>query len=104
MYAGDFYAGRPAVTVNRFGEGKAWYLAARTDERFLDDFYGAIAEELAIPRAIGPDLPQGVSTLLWNCCTDRGLKVPSGMYLIRVTARTADGQQSNALCPVPVRR
>jgi beta-galactosidase len=61
VYEGDFYAGRPAVTVNRFGKGKAWYLAARTEERFLADFYGALAAGLEIPRAVGPDLPEGVS-------------------------------------------
>ncbi len=52
-YERDFYAGRPAVTVNRFGKGRAFYLAARTEDRFLDDFYGRLAAELEIPRAIG---------------------------------------------------
>jgi beta-galactosidase len=37
-YEQDFYAGRPAVTVNGFGNGRAFYLAARTEERFLDLF------------------------------------------------------------------
>jgi beta-galactosidase len=60
-YERDFYAGRPAVTVNRFGKGRAFYLAARTEDRFLDDFYGRLAAELEIPRAIAGNLPEGVT-------------------------------------------
>lgn len=60
-YERDFYAGRPAVTLNRFGKGRAYYLAARTEERFLDDFYGRLATELQIPRALAADLPEGVT-------------------------------------------
>ena len=29
------YEGMPAITVNRFGAGKAYYLAGRTGEEFL---------------------------------------------------------------------
>jgi beta-galactosidase len=60
-YERDFYEGRPAVTVNRFGKGRAFYLAARTEERFLDDLYGRLAAELELPRALGADLPEGVT-------------------------------------------
>ena len=38
-YGGDFYAGRPALTVNAFGKGQAWYIAARSEQAFLADFY-----------------------------------------------------------------
>lgn len=51
VYTDDFYAGRPALTVNQLGSGEAWYLAARAEERFLADFYQEIAA-----RA-GVDLP-----------------------------------------------
>jgi beta-galactosidase len=60
-YERDFYAGRPAVTVNRFGKGRSFYLAARTEERFLDDFYGRLVAELEIPRAVDAALPEGVN-------------------------------------------
>ena len=42
-YGADFYAGRPALTVNELGQGQAYYIASRNDERFLDDFYAALA-------------------------------------------------------------
>ena len=50
-YEEDFYAGEPAVTVNPYGQGKAYFIAARTGQDFLDDFYRDLAEELRIPRA-----------------------------------------------------
>jgi beta-galactosidase len=63
-YASDFYAGRPALTVNRYGQGKAYYIASRNEERFLDDFYGALSGELGLLRSLDVDLPSGVSAQL----------------------------------------
>ena len=60
-YASDFYAGRPALTVNRLGDGRAYYQAARMEDRFLDDFYGRLIEHLDLPRALPVDLPVGVT-------------------------------------------
>lgn len=61
VYGGDFYAGRPALTVNRVGNGKAWYVASRNDASFQRDFFMAIAQELALPRALDTALPPGVT-------------------------------------------
>ena len=59
-YRDDFYAGRPAVTVNRFGKGKAWHVASRNDLAFQRDFFASISKELALPRAVDADFPPGV--------------------------------------------
>lgn len=59
-YRDDFYAGRPAVTVNHFGKGKAWHVASRNDLAFQRDFFAVISRELALPRAIESELPPGV--------------------------------------------
>ncbi|WP_038911620.1 beta-galactosidase [Dickeya dadantii] len=60
-YCDDFYAGRPAVTVNRVGAGKAWYVTSRNDLAFQRDFFGAIIRELALPRALDIPLPPAVT-------------------------------------------
>ena len=61
VYGRDFYAGTPAVTVNRFGKGEAWYIATRGEDAFLDAFHGALASRLQLPRALEADLPEGVT-------------------------------------------
>ena len=60
----DFYAGRPALTVNELGKGRAYYIASRNDERFLDDFYAALGGQLSLLRALDAELPSGVSAQL----------------------------------------
>ncbi|MBQ7825581.1 MAG: beta-galactosidase trimerization domain-containing protein, partial [Clostridia bacterium] len=60
VYAEDFYGGMPCLTKNRFGKGEAYYLAARTEQAGLDAIYAAIADELALPRALSDALPEGV--------------------------------------------
>jgi beta-galactosidase len=59
-YESDFYAGTPAVTMNRVGQGKAWYIASRNDLSFHRDFYGALIKQLGLPRALAGELPPGV--------------------------------------------
>lgn len=57
-YEHDFYAGMPAVTRNTVGTGSAYYIAALTEQRFLDEFYTRILAEqkieplLAVPTGI----------------------------------------------------
>lgn len=60
-YGNQFYAGRPALTCNHFGAGKAYYMASRNDERFQTDFYGALANQLNLRQVLDTDLPEGVS-------------------------------------------
>jgi beta-galactosidase len=62
-YAKEFYAGGAAVTVNEFGSGRAYYLAARTEERFLSDFHGALVARLGLRRVLETELPDGVSVV-----------------------------------------
>jgi len=47
-YGSDFYAGMPCVTVNRFGEGEAWYVATSPEASFLEDLLGQLCEDRGI--------------------------------------------------------
>lgn len=48
VYKKDFYAGRPAITENSFGAGKAYYLATDIEPRFLDKFLATICKQQGI--------------------------------------------------------
>lgn len=60
VYQQDFYAGRPALTRNRYGKGQAYYLAARTEGAFLRDFYRTIANKHGIAACTPMPVPEGV--------------------------------------------
>ena len=63
-YGQDFYAGRPALTVNRYGKGKAYYVTSNNDDRFLGDLYTALSSELDVLHSLEAQLPYGVSAQL----------------------------------------
>jgi beta-galactosidase len=60
----DYYRGGPALTRNRVGQGAAYYIASRNDERFLRDFYRGLEAELNLERVVAADLPTGVTAQL----------------------------------------
>jgi len=64
VYRDDFYAGRPALTANGYGRGFAYYITSNNDDRFLNDFYAALDQELGLLRSIDAELPRGVSAQL----------------------------------------
>ena len=63
-YGNDFYAGRPALTVNTFGDGRSYYIAFRNNEDFEKDFYSGLISELGLLRALDTQLPTGVTAVL----------------------------------------
>ena len=60
-YKTDFYQDRPALTVNSFGKGKAYYIAFRSGLDFLSDFYTRLIRDLDIAKVIDTELPEGVT-------------------------------------------
>jgi beta-galactosidase len=59
-YDDEFYAGRPAVTVNKFGQGMAYYVASRNEQRFTNKLINSIVTDLGIEHLAG-SLPSGVT-------------------------------------------
>ena len=61
-YTSDFYAGEPVITVNSFGQGRAYYLASRPEPATLREMVGAICHEkgLGSPLCNGAAPPDGV--------------------------------------------
>ena len=59
-YGSDCYAGYPALTVNTYGKGKAWYVAADAEQGFQEDFLKKIVKESGISCGIKEDIPEGL--------------------------------------------
>ena len=59
-YNDDFYAKESAVTVNTYGEGRAYYIAFRGDDGFINDFYDSISAGVS-SAAEYINFPDGVS-------------------------------------------
>jgi beta-galactosidase len=60
-YTDDFYAGTPAVTRNVFGEGAAYYLGTRPEERYTRSLLQRVCQEAGVkPTA---DVPTGVDAV-----------------------------------------
>ncbi|KRE64666.1 beta-galactosidase [Paenibacillus sp. Soil750] len=61
VYTDSFYAGQPALTVNRFGKGKAYHMATRLKADFLQAFYSKLIEQTGVAKAMNTYIPQGVT-------------------------------------------
>ena len=102
-YGSDFYAGEPAVTVHERGEGQAFYVASRNDLVFQRDFFGRLATDLQLPRALPTELPVGITAsrrtdgvqefiFVQNYTGNPGyLQLPDG-YQEMTTGETISGQ------------
>ncbi|MBV8782378.1 MAG: beta-galactosidase [Phycisphaerae bacterium] len=60
-YSEDFYKGQPAVTVNSFGKGRAYFVGTRLDGTANSAFYGRVLSGLSIESIIDAELPPGVT-------------------------------------------
>ncbi|MDF2988807.1 MAG: Beta-galactosidase, partial [Eubacterium sp.] len=57
-YGQDFYAGMPVITENKFGSGKAYYLASDPEQRFINGFFRQLCLDSGIASAF--DAAEGV--------------------------------------------
>src|SRR5699024_1110367 len=61
FYEEDYYQNQPAVTSHEWREGKAYYIGARLERAFHDDFYGRLIEDLNLKAIVDADAPASVS-------------------------------------------
>ncbi len=59
-YEEDFYAGKPVLTENHYGNGTAFYMCARLEQAFLDAFYENLVNGLSLEKAVEMQLPKNV--------------------------------------------
>ncbi|RRJ66870.1 beta-galactosidase [Paenibacillus oralis] len=59
-YGSDFYKGMPVLTVNRFGNGRAYYVASSPEASFLQGLLKNLCEEKGIEPLL--EAPAGVET------------------------------------------
>ncbi|OME89333.1 MULTISPECIES: beta-galactosidase [Paenibacillus] len=57
-YGSDYYQGTPSLTVNSFGQGKAWYVATSPEPKFLKDLMQTICNDHGIEPIL--KAPEGV--------------------------------------------
>lgn len=79
-YGEDFYKGMPALTVNRFGSGEAWYLATSPEAAFLREWLPKLCERAGV-RPLLEEVPSGIETTL---------RVKDGKRLLFVLNHNAD--------------
>lgn len=59
-YGNDFYRGYPALTVNAYGKGFAWYVAADGEKEFYQDFIRLLMEQYHICGPVSGSIPENL--------------------------------------------
>jgi len=75
-YASEYYAGRAAVTVNRFGDGQAVYVGTIADQQFWNRLMGWVCEQRHISAPLAT--PKGVEVTVREAGGARYLFVLNG--------------------------
>ncbi len=55
VFASDYYANGPALTMHQFGEGKAYYLATQGNEELLANLTHQLCQEVDVSSVLGVD-------------------------------------------------
>ena len=59
-YGSDFYEGTACLTVNEYGKGKAWYVAADADKDFYGDFLGKVLKDSGVFCKVKGEIPDAL--------------------------------------------
>ena len=59
-YGSDFYEGYSCLSVNEYGKGKAWYVAADADREFYGDFLKKVLKDSGVSCRIKEEIPDAL--------------------------------------------
>ncbi len=113
VFASDYYANGPALTVNLFGEGKAYYLAIQGSDELLAALARLLCQEanvfpvLAAPKGVEitrrvREDGQGVYFLLNHNDAAQRVTLPAGSYISLLDGRELHGSLELAARDVAV--
>ena len=66
-YGSDFYEGYSCLTVNEYGKGKAWYVAADADKEFYGDFLEKVLKDSGVSCGIKEEIPDAREITVREC-------------------------------------
>jgi beta-galactosidase len=101
-YEEDFFAGSPAVTVNSFGKGKAYYAGTHGEAAFTGAFVGQILQELNIQPPV--NVPSGVEVtqrekdgqsylfIMNHLAGEATIQLPPGSYTDLISGNSHEGE------------
>ncbi len=104
-YTQDFYAGEPAMTVNAFGEGKAYYVGTQLQPEGIKLLLDAICDHADVRPALGVCQPDGIEVVVrespsgtkltyilnHNAIPER-LDLPQGNFMDLITCAEVKGE------------
>lgn len=62
-YTAEYYAGTPCITVNAYGQGKAYFIGTRQNAEETEKIVNAIAARAGVHKIIAAEPPQDVKVL-----------------------------------------
>lgn len=106
LYEEDFYAGMPVLTVNAYGDGKAYYVGTHSDEEFYQTFFDRLCTQAGIrpvhqtPFGVEASVREnenGTFLFLLNHTADKKTVVLDGSYEDLLDGRIYQCQEETVL-------
>ena len=100
-YEKDFYADYPAVTVNSYGKGKAYYVAFRNDGNFAEDFISQFDIRPDADIKLSPDVymrKRGDLIFVMNFSDEERTVILDKEYTDVITDKKSNGEVKLPVC------
>ncbi|MGZ3611086.1 MAG: beta-galactosidase trimerization domain-containing protein, partial [Ktedonobacteraceae bacterium] len=112
-FANDYYAGSPALSMNKFGKGKAYYLATHGNEELLANLARQLCKDANVQSLLGMEeglevtqrrRTDGSSVYFLLNHSDRAVEVflPGGNFRSQLTGEELTGRMAVAALEVCV--